>query len=144
LTQRCEPHLESGFRAQVGVSELGLVQATLMTTTPHSVRRTPKLIRQTDPESFLLTCAVRGTGMMGEQDGHTVAGWIREHRLEQCRRDLADPQQVTCPIHVIAARWGSPAPRTSARPSAAPTASHLASSADRARQCTQRKDPCTY
>ncbi|GAB2818652.1 helix-turn-helix transcriptional regulator [Streptomyces daliensis] len=41
-----------------------------------------------------------------QQDGHTVAGWIRERRLEQCRRDLANPQLTTRPIHVIAARWG--------------------------------------
>jgi AraC-like DNA-binding protein len=40
------------------------------------------------------------------QDGHTVAGWIREHRLEQCRRDLADPRLAARPIHAIAARWG--------------------------------------
>ncbi|MFI0450369.1 helix-turn-helix domain-containing protein [Actinomadura sp. 6N118] len=73
LDAHCEPHLETGFRAQVSISELGPVQATLVTTTPHSVRRTPKLIRQTDPEALLLTCAVRGRGMMGEQDGrHTV------------------------------------------------------------------------
>ncbi|MFI0357078.1 helix-turn-helix domain-containing protein [Actinomadura sp. 9N407] len=69
LDARCEPHLEDRFQAQVGICGLGPVQATLMTATPHSVRRTPKLIRQADPEAFLLTCAVRGLGMNGEQDG---------------------------------------------------------------------------
>jgi len=33
---RCDRQLESGFRAQVGVSEFGPVQATLMTRMPHS------------------------------------------------------------------------------------------------------------
>jgi len=65
---RCEPSFESGFRVQVGISEFGDVQATLMTTTPHSVLRTPKLIHQADPEAFNLGCLVRGGGTI-TQDG---------------------------------------------------------------------------
>jgi AraC-like DNA-binding protein len=61
---RCEPSLESGFRAQVGISDFGAVQVTLMTTMPHSVHRTPKLIRQSDPEVLKLGCLVRGRGMI--------------------------------------------------------------------------------
>ncbi|MEO3829549.1 helix-turn-helix domain-containing protein [Actinomadura sp. B10D3] len=41
-----------------------------------------------------------------QQEGHTVAAWIRERRLERCRRDLADPRLAARPIHAIAARWG--------------------------------------
>ncbi|WP_328491606.1 helix-turn-helix domain-containing protein [Streptomyces sp. NBC_00414] len=41
-----------------------------------------------------------------QQDGRTVAGWIRECRLERCRRDLADPRLAARPIHAIASRWG--------------------------------------
>ncbi|MFI0445632.1 helix-turn-helix domain-containing protein [Actinomadura sp. 6N118] len=40
-----------------------------------------------------------------EQD-RTVAGWIRERRLERCRHDLADPLLATRPIGAVAARWG--------------------------------------
>jgi AraC-like DNA-binding protein len=65
---RCDPRLESGFRAQVGVSEFGSVQATLMTTMPHSVHRTRKLIRQGDPEVFKLGCYVRGGGVVRQDD----------------------------------------------------------------------------
>ncbi|MEU5876698.1 helix-turn-helix domain-containing protein [Spirillospora sp. NPDC047279] len=65
---RCESPLEERFRAKIGTCELGLVQTTLMTTTPHSVDRTPKLIRQADPEVFKLSCNVRGRSMMA-QDG---------------------------------------------------------------------------
>jgi AraC-like DNA-binding protein len=36
----------------------------------------------------------------------SVAAWIRQHRLEGCHRDLADPRHQTRPIHAIAARWG--------------------------------------
>lgn len=39
-------------------------------------------------------------------EGMTVAGWIRERRLENCRRDLADPAMSSCPVHTIATRWG--------------------------------------
>ncbi|MGR6918715.1 helix-turn-helix domain-containing protein [[Actinomadura] parvosata] len=47
------------------------------------------------------------------RQGHTVAGYIRERRLERCRRDLADPLLAAHPIHATAARWGftSPAAR---------------------------------
>lgn len=40
--------------------------------------------------------------------GLTVAGWIRERRLEQCRRDLADPLCDHVPVGEIGARWGLP------------------------------------
>lgn len=43
-----------------------------------------------------------------EEDGQTVAAWIRQERLERCRRDLADPRLAGQPIHSIAARWGFP------------------------------------
>jgi AraC-like DNA-binding protein len=36
----------------------------------------------------------------------TVAAWIRDRRLDRCRRDLADPLLRDRPIHAIAARWG--------------------------------------
>lgn len=38
--------------------------------------------------------------------GRTVAGWIRQRRLERSRRDLADPRLWSQPIHVVARRSG--------------------------------------
>ncbi|MEU1622891.1 helix-turn-helix domain-containing protein [Streptomyces sp. NPDC005722] len=35
-----------------------------------------------------------------------VAGWIRRRRLENCRRDLADPRYGQHTVQVVAARWG--------------------------------------
>jgi AraC-like DNA-binding protein len=35
-----------------------------------------------------------------------VAGWIRERRLERCRRDLLDPALAARPVRAVAARWG--------------------------------------
>lgn len=41
-----------------------------------------------------------------QQQEMTVAGWLRQQRLERCRRDLADPALRHVAIHRIAARWG--------------------------------------
>jgi AraC-like DNA-binding protein len=38
--------------------------------------------------------------------GRTVAAWVRQQRLEYCRRDLADPAHDSTPIHAIATQWG--------------------------------------
>jgi AraC-like DNA-binding protein len=45
-----------------------------------------------------------------QQDGLTVAGWVRERRLEKCRTDLADPRLRARSINAIAARWGFAGP----------------------------------
>ncbi|MFD8260749.1 AraC-like ligand-binding domain-containing protein [Streptomyces griseoluteus] len=42
--------------------------------------------------------------LFGEED-LTVAAWIRQRRLDRCRRELADPDSVQ-PISAIATRWG--------------------------------------
>jgi AraC-like DNA-binding protein len=41
-----------------------------------------------------------------QEQGTTVAGWIRQRRLEACRRDLADPALASRPVAAIATRWG--------------------------------------
>jgi AraC-like DNA-binding protein len=40
----------------------------------------------------------------------SVAAWIRQRRLDACRRDLADPRLGRQPVHLIAARWGLGSP----------------------------------
>lgn len=35
-----------------------------------------------------------------------MARWIRERRLERCRRDLLDPLHREVPVSAIGARWG--------------------------------------
>lgn len=66
---RCEPALEREFRGRIDVCAFGDVQATLITTMPHSIHRTPELIRRSDPGIFALGCIVRG-GVIATQDGH--------------------------------------------------------------------------
>jgi AraC-like DNA-binding protein len=41
-----------------------------------------------------------------EDDGSTVSGWIRQRRLEGCRRDLADPLCDGETVTSIGGRWG--------------------------------------
>ena len=52
--------------------------------------------------------SLRSLHKLFAETGHTVAEWIRTRRLEQCRRDLADPLQVQVPVGAIGARWGLP------------------------------------
>lgn len=40
------------------------------------------------------------------EEDKTVAAWIRQRRLERCRRDLSDPALRARPVHAIAGRWG--------------------------------------
>ncbi len=42
--------------------------------------------------------------------GTTVAGWIRQRRLDHCGHDLRDPHYVTRSVAAVGARWGYPDP----------------------------------
>ncbi|MFG3552157.1 helix-turn-helix domain-containing protein [Streptomyces sp. NPDC047725] len=50
--------------------------------------------------------SVRSLHRLFQDQGTTVAGWIRARRLERCRRDLAGPLLSNQPVHALAARWG--------------------------------------
>ena len=52
--------------------------------------------------------SVRYLHRLFEAQDTTVAAWIRQRRLERCRRDLADPALVAVPVSAVAARWGLP------------------------------------
>ena len=41
-----------------------------------------------------------------EPHGVTVASWVRQRRLDRCRRDLLDPALRNRPASAIGARWG--------------------------------------
>ncbi|KAB2339294.1 AraC-like ligand-binding domain-containing protein [Actinomadura rudentiformis] len=96
---RCRPQWESRFQARVGISEFGPVQATLMTATPHSVHRTPKRIRQADPEVFKLACVVSGGSVM-EQGGRRADLGVGDLVLY----DTSRPYQAECPPDLPANR----------------------------------------
>ncbi len=42
--------------------------------------------------------------------GSTVAGWIRQRRLEHCGHDLRDPHRAAWSVAAVGARWGYPDP----------------------------------
>lgn len=42
--------------------------------------------------------------------GTTVAGWIRQRRLEHCGHDLRDPRCLARSVAAVGARWGYPDP----------------------------------
>lgn len=50
--------------------------------------------------------SVRYLQKLFEQEGQTVTGWIRDRRIEHCRRDLTNTVLADIPLHSIAARWG--------------------------------------
>jgi len=50
--------------------------------------------------------SLRSLHQLFHDEGLTVAGWIRQRRLEYCRRDLSDPALAPRPVAAIAAKWG--------------------------------------
>jgi AraC-like DNA-binding protein len=50
--------------------------------------------------------SVRHLHRLFQDQGVTVTGWIRAHRLEGCKRDLAGPPGHATPMHDLAIRWG--------------------------------------
>jgi AraC-like DNA-binding protein len=50
--------------------------------------------------------SLRSLQMLFEDQGTSVARWIRERRLERCRRDLLDPALRQLPASAIALTWG--------------------------------------
>ncbi|MBM0259645.1 helix-turn-helix domain-containing protein [Micromonospora sp. 4G55] len=50
--------------------------------------------------------SVRTLHRLFETEDTTVASYVRDLRLDRCRRDLADPAQAHRAIQAVAARWG--------------------------------------
>ncbi|WP_410671434.1 helix-turn-helix domain-containing protein [Amycolatopsis sp. cmx-4-68] len=94
---RCDPEREDRFQAQVAVCEFGSVQATLMTTVPHAVHRTPKLIRRADPEMFKLGCFVRG-GSVVVQDGQCAEYGVGDLKLYDTSRPFGGEFAPDVPV----------------------------------------------
>ncbi|MGH3831142.1 MAG: helix-turn-helix domain-containing protein [Pseudonocardiaceae bacterium] len=74
--------------------------------------------------------------------GETVAGWIRQRRLERARHDLANPAQASASITEVAHRWGF---TDSAHFSRTFKAAYAASPSDYRRSTTPcRQDPLSH
>ena len=80
--------------------------------------------RQLSPGQIAAAPTTSGPGTLHRlfaDHGLTVAGWIRQRRLDRCRRDLADPRLAAQYIDTIARPGHSPTGRTFPKPSRAPT-----------------------
>jgi AraC-like DNA-binding protein len=54
--------------------------------------------------------SLRSLHQLFHNEGLTVAGWVRQRRLECCRHDLSNPALASRPVAAIAARWGFTSP----------------------------------
>jgi AraC-like DNA-binding protein len=52
--------------------------------------------------------SVRYLHKLFQARGATVAEWVRQRRLDRCRRDLLDPALRNRPVNAVGARWGFP------------------------------------
>ncbi|MEU6478882.1 helix-turn-helix domain-containing protein [Streptomyces sp. NPDC047017] len=59
--------------------------------------------------------SVRYLHRIFQRHGTTPRAFVREQRLERCRRDLSAPELRNVPVHTIAARWGYPQADTFSR-----------------------------
>ncbi len=50
--------------------------------------------------------SLRSLHQLFHDEGLTVAGWVRQRRLESCRQDLSNPALAARPVAAIAGRWG--------------------------------------
>lgn len=85
-------------------------RATILRVRDHVQRHLhdPQLSPQTVAAAHHLS--IRQLHRLFEAEDVSVAGLIRERRLERVRRDLADPATAGTPVQAVAARWGFTSP----------------------------------
>jgi AraC-like DNA-binding protein len=92
-------------------------QAAIAPPPPTRGRRLADVVRYidehlADPDLTLRHVAasqhisVRYAQLLFQEEGTSLTRWIREQRLDRCRRDLLDPRLADRPISAVAARWG--------------------------------------
>ena len=94
---------QAGFRFALRYADLGAARVSLFTVMPYRVRRTPALIRRSDPERLSVGMLLRGHGIAGQsgRQAHFAHGHgdaIREpcsvskkpHAICECARRARD------------------------------------------------------
>lgn len=68
--------------------------------------------RTLDPSAIAAACAISTSYLhkLFSEAGTTVTGYVREQRLQGCRRDLRSPALAHLTVTAIGARWGLPDP----------------------------------
>lgn len=94
------------FHARLRMLDLGSVQLSSVTCSPLQARRTPALVRQSDPETFQLALTVRGTQgiaqsgrniLLGPQDMVAYGSWHPFHATASTPSDLIELVVVQIP-----------------------------------------------
>lgn len=110
---------------QIPVSDaaLGLITATFAERAGNGGPTTPAGVLRLQIESYIAShlgdpdltvtsvaaahnISVRRLQKVFEEQGDTVSGWIRRRRLEQCRKDLANPSMRRRPVAAVGMHWG--------------------------------------
>jgi AraC-like DNA-binding protein len=119
-------HLDPAAGARVGTATLDLLTVALagrvdrLGEVPPDIPRRARVVgvrayieaELGDPELTPASIArahhmsLRSLYKLFEEERASVAGLIRERRLERCRRDLLDPSLAEVPVSAIAAHWG--------------------------------------
>jgi AraC-like DNA-binding protein len=119
-------HLDPAGRARVATAVLDLLTVALADRLDRHRELPPAIgqrallprvrafieARLTDPELTPADVArahhvsLRSLYKLFEGQRTSVAGLIRERRLDRCRRDLLDPSLAGMPVSAVAARWG--------------------------------------
>ena len=131
------PGGEDDFRGLLRGCELGSLRFIEVSAEAHTARRTARLVKAA-PDRAHRALMLQITSFIEEHlgeaglapaqiaaahhislrqlhklfhaSGTTVAGWIRQRRLERCGHDLRDPRWSGRPVASIGARWGDPDP----------------------------------
>ena len=116
-------HGEAPNQIQVSDAALALIAATFAERAGRAGPASPALVIRLKIESFVAdklsdpdlsvagiaaahNVSVRYLQKIFEERGQTVSGWIRQQRLDQCRRDLANPSMVSRPVAAVGMHWG--------------------------------------
>jgi AraC-like DNA-binding protein len=92
LPMECRPWQSADFCAQFRLSGLGSMQVVVMDVPPATVRRTPELISQADPDLLKMVLVRGGDSCVVAQDGRQARVSAGEFAMYDTRR----PYEVVC------------------------------------------------
>jgi AraC-like DNA-binding protein len=129
FTRRLPRHLDDGdaaARARVGTALVDLITAALAERVDRSGRVPARIGREVLRQQVVTyvernladpgltpravaaanALSLRSLHQLFEAEPTTVAAFIRQRRVDACRRDLADPAMAQVAVAEIGARWG--------------------------------------
>ena len=92
LPMECHPERRADYCAEFRASGLGPMQVVVMDVPPATVRRTPELISQADPDMLKMALVRGGNSCVVDQDGRQARLSAAEFAIYDTRR----PYEVVC------------------------------------------------